>query len=94
MTETAKPPSAADDARAAKRFNQLPIGVRKMLAELGDDDVTTLKNVIELFRDLHGWCRISKWLLIGSISMAIFLAQGINAIRDVIATALRALGKN
>ena len=81
------------EARAPRRFGELSDAQRKFIGRLNDDDVATLEKVIELFRDVRGMCRLSKWIIIGTVSAAILVAQGINAFSDMIAAFLRWTGK-
>lgn len=74
----------AESAKAAKRFNQLSPGVRKLLADLDDDDVAAFKRAIKLFRAMQGWCRVNRWLFLGALALLIMLAQGIEAMQKIV----------
>lgn len=67
--------------------HKLPPHVKEYIEGLSDDDVKTLKDTVELFKSIKGWCRITRWLFFTVLAGAILVWQGVNAFKQLIGTA-------
>lgn len=61
----------------------LPDHAREFIAQLDADDIETLKRVISVFRMVHGWCRVNRWLFIGAVAALVLFSQGLDAVKNV-----------
>jgi hypothetical protein len=73
-----------EDQQAANRFTELSPQVRKFMAGLDEDDLAILKTVIDTFRALSAWCRVTRWLFLGAIGLLFMLSQSLDAIKNLL----------
>ena len=72
------------DKETAHRFDELSPPVRKFMASLDEDDLAILKTVIETFRAVSAWCRITRWLFLAALGLLFMLSQSLDAIKNLL----------
>ena len=73
-----------DRRHHAGRFTDLPPPVRRFMAGLDEEDLTILKTVIETFRAVSAWCRVTRWLFLAAIGLLFMLSQSLDAIKNLL----------
>lgn len=52
-----------------KRFDDLPDETKEFLADLGKDDIRTLRAGMPVFKAILGFAKVTKWLAIAAIGI-------------------------
>ncbi len=55
----------------------------KLPPELEDTEVEDLKQMINAWRNIQGWCRVTRWLVIGGFIVVVSVAQFGDAVKSI-----------
>lgn len=55
----------------AERLAELPEETREFLSDLSKEDIATIKNGLPIIRMIIGFGKVSKWLAITSLGLAV-----------------------
>jgi hypothetical protein len=72
------------DKEDAQRFADLPHETRKFIGGLDDDDLAVLKSVIDIFKTMSAWCRVTRWLFLAALGLLFMLSQSLDAIKNLL----------
>lgn len=64
--------------------DELPDPALKFIVSLSSEDIEVLRRLMDFWKTVQGWCKVTRWLFLGLVAVLVALAQGVDALKGLL----------